>query len=345
MKEKQKDVNKVRGGEARALALPKERKVEIAKEAALARWGEKITHEGLLNLAGYEIPCYVTEHGTRLLSGRGMQTALRLVEESPKGTSQGPGSRLGRLLSSKALNPLISKAQEAGQFEPIKATYRGKAIHGYKADALAELCIVLVDAQGQGLLNSKRQKLIGERAAKLLGAFAKVGLTSLIDEATGYRNTLARDAYIQILERFVQADLRKWVKTFPDEFYFQVCRLKGWNYNEDNKHKRGPVWGKITNGLIYDRLAPGVKDELKRITPKDPKGRLKQRLFRRLTEDVGHPRLRELLASEITLMRIFDDGDWDRFEAALNKAVPIYKYLPLYDEVEKYADDKAKLLH
>ena len=65
----------------------------------------------------------------------------------------------------------------------------------------------------------------------------------------------------------------------------------------------------------------------------------------RLTEDVGHPRLRELLASEITLMRIFDDNAWEAFETALNKAIPVYRPMPLFDDIEKYKNDTAKLLH
>lgn len=341
--ENEKNISKVKGGLARAEALTKTEKVAIARKGAEARWGEKITHEGLLKLAGIEIPCYVTENETRVLSGRGMQEALKLVDDTYSG--QTAGSRLGRLFGYKALQPLILEAKEAGRFEPIKMTYRGQVIHGYRAEALTDLCVLLVEAQGKGLLKTQRQKSIGSRAAQLLGAFAKVGLNALIDEATGYQYTRARNALEVILTKFVQTDLRKWVKTFPDEFYFHICRLKGWNYSEENNNRRGPSWGRLTNYLIYDRLAPGVKDELKRLTPKDSKGRLKHRLFRRLTEDVGHPRLRELLASEITLMRIFDDGDWDSFEKALNKAVPIYKPMPLFEDIEKFKEDTAKLLH
>jgi hypothetical protein len=45
--------------------------------------------------------------------------------------------------------------------------------------------------------------------------------------------------------------------------------------------------------------------------------------------------LRELLASEITLLRIFDDGEWDEFDKALNKAIPKYIELPLFDQYEE----------
>jgi hypothetical protein len=73
---------------------------------------------------------------------------------------------------------------------------------------------------------------------------------------------------------------------------------------------------------------------LRRLTPKDSKGRFKTKLFQRLTEDIGHPRLRELLASEITLMRVFDEGEWDTFMAAVNKAIPLYRDEPLFNGLD-----------
>jgi hypothetical protein len=340
----EKNLQKAKGGHARSEALTKREKVAIAKQGAAARWGEKTVCDGTLDLAGVLIPCYVTENEIRVLSGRGMQDALRLVDDT-YGNVQKPGSRLDRLFRYKSLKPLISQAKEAGRFEPLRMNYKGQVLHGYRAEALADICILLVEAQSQGLLRTQRQKIIAERAAKLLGAFAKVGINALVDEATGFHYIKARSALDVILVKFIQQDLRKWVKTFPDEFYFHICRLKGWNYTDENKTLRGPSWGRLTNHLIYDRLAPGVREELKRLTPRDSKGRHKQRLFRRLTEDVGHPRLRELLASEITLMRIFDDNAWDAFMVALNKAIPIYRPLPLFDDIQKFKDDAAKLLH
>ncbi len=63
-------------------------------------------------------------------------------------------------------------------------------------------------------------------------------------------------------------------------------------------------FGILTNNIVYDRLAPGVKDQLKRLTPRDAKGRHRQKLFQRLTEDTGDSRLREHLASVVALMRV-----------------------------------------
>ena len=44
-------------------------------------------------------------------------------------------------------------------------------------------------------------------------------------------------------------------------------------------------------------------EELKRLTPKTPSGEYKNKLFQRLTEDVGHPKLREHLAAVVMLMK------------------------------------------
>ncbi len=337
-----KDLSKAKGGHARAQALTKKERSAIARKASQARWGEKITHGGFLDLAGIKIPAYVTESGLRVLSGRGMQDALALVDESMN-SSQKSGGRLGRLFSYKSLEPLINKAKESGQFEPLKLHFQGKEIHGYQADALNEICNIVLEARSQGYMKTKRQKIIAERCEVLLRAFAKVGLISLIDEATGYQFTRQREALAIILKEFIATELQKWVKTFPDEFYYQICRLKGWRLADINK--RPAVFGHITNYLIYKRLAPGVLKELKIKTPRDSKGRHKEHLHRRLTRDVGHPRLRELLASEITLMRVFDAGEWDKFDEALNRAVPIYGNLPLFDQYDEPVVDSARLLH
>jgi P63C domain len=67
-----------------------------------------------------------------------------------------------------------------------------------------------------------------------------------------------------------------------------------------------------------NRLAPGVRQELHRLTPRNEKERLKQELHQRLTEDVGHPKLREHLASVTKLMKASDS--WNQFKRMLDKS-------------------------
>ncbi len=97
---------------------------------------------------------------------------------------------------------------------------------------------------------------------------------------------------------------------FPDEFYEQLFRLRGLEYPRDTV-KRPQYFGHLTNDIIYKRLAPRVLEELKKTTPKTPRGRSRDALFQRLTPDLGHPKLREHMASVVTIMKLSDKyGDF-----------------------------------
>jgi hypothetical protein len=69
------------------------------------------------------------------------------------------------------------------------------------------------------------------------------------------------------------------------------------------------------------------------VNPKNEKGYRKHKHFQRLTEDVGDPALRAHLASVITLMKVSDD--WDGFKALMNRALPRYPAMPLFDQSEQ----------
>lgn len=62
--------------------------------------------------------------------------------------------------------------------------------------------------------------------------------------------------------------------------------------------------GNVTNNVIYSRLAPNLLEELKKAETRSEK---KARLHQFLTDDIGHPKLREHLSSIITLLKISKD--------------------------------------
>jgi hypothetical protein len=74
---------------------------------------------------------------------------------------------------------------------------------------------------------TKSQKIVGKKADILVRALASVGILALVDEATGYQYDRARHALEEILDKFISKELRKWAKTFPDEFYEQMFKLRG----------------------------------------------------------------------------------------------------------------------
>lgn len=73
----------------------------------------------------------------------------------------------------------------------------------------------------------------------------------------------------------------------------------------------------LTNDIVYERIGPGLLEELKRQAKKDEK---KAQLHRRLTQEVGHPKLREHLASVVTAMKL--STDYKDFISKLNKVHP-----------------------
>jgi hypothetical protein len=151
--------------------------------------------------------------------------------------------------------------------------------------------------------------------------FAKVGIVALVDEATGYQEVRDRLALQKILEKYLREEYAKWARTFPDEFYENLFRLRGWQYRPLTLKKPGVV-GHLTNDLIYKRLAPGVLDELKKKNPIVAPGQRRQRHHQWLTEDVGHPRLREHLSAVMALMKA--STKWSSFYRSMQRALPQY---------------------
>ena len=171
----------------------------------------------------------------------------------------------------------------------------------------------------------------------LIRAFATVGIIALVDEATGYQAIRAKDSLSRILEAFIAKELQPWVKTFPDDFYKQLFRLRGLQYPNDFV-RRPQYFGILTNDVIYKRLAPGVLEELKRVTPQDDNGRNKYKYFQRLTSNVGYPKLREHLGSVVTLMKLSDG--WKEFMGKIDTIHPRFNtQLPLMLQYDARLDD------
>lgn len=341
----EKTITASKGGKARAKALSPKQRSEIARIAAEKRWGiqSKVKRaicgsaDSPLRIGSVEIPCYVLEGGARVLSQRGIQAGV--------GVSTGGGKRgarrLTEFLSSLENKGLDTKGLTARLENPIEfiPPHGGPRAHGYEAIILTEFCDVVLEARKEGKL-LKQQENIAKQCEIILRGLAQVGIIALVDEATGYQDIRARDALAKILETFVAKELQKWIKTFPSDYYRELYRLRGLDYPPAGM-KMPQYFGHLTNDIVYKRLAPGVLEELKRRTPRDPAGRHRYQLHRRLTEELGHPKLREHLASVVALMKISDR--YDEFQAYLDKVHQRYGEtipLPLIEQSEQDAGNK-----
>ncbi len=114
-------------------------------------------------------------------------------------------------------------------------------------------------------------------------------------------------------------ELAAWAKRFPDEFYEQMFRLRGWEW-KGMKVNKPQVVGHYTRDLVYERLAPGILQELEERTPKNSRGQRKARFHQWLTADIGHPALAQHLYALIGFMRVADS--WKEFYKMVERAYP-----------------------
>lgn len=313
-----------KGGHARAQALGPERRSAIAKAAAAARWANetvlKATHESgehPLSISGKQIPCYVLEDGRRVLSLGGM---VRAFDMSIGGAGNRQGDRLVKFATGRALSPFVPAELINRMNEPVRfrAPTGGFVATGYEATILPDLCDAVLEARKAGALR-KDQMHIADACELLVRALARVGIIALVDEATGYQEVRDRRALEEILNKYISEELRKWTKTFPDEYFKQIFRLKGWSTPKQPTARPGVI-GKYTNDIVYARLAPGVLDELQRLNPSDGKGNRKHKNFQFLTDDHGHPKLKGHLDQVVLLMTA--STSWQEFKRLLDRVKP-----------------------
>lgn len=311
---------KARGGHARAEVLSPSKRSEIARKAATARWDDSVpraTHEGELDIGGIKIPCAVLADGQRLLTQWGF---YRAIGRSGRPTA-GRGSdfeKIAPFLDLDNLKPYVSEELASSTRPVLFRLSRGVRAHGYRAELLPKVCDVYLRARGNGVL-LKSQEKFAAACEILVRGLAHIGIVALVDEATGYQHDRAKDALAKILEAFIAKELQPWVKTFPSEYYQELFRLRGLEYPMASV-KRPQYFGTLTNDIVYKRLAPGVLEELKRLTPRNDEGRPRNKYFQRLTSNIGYPKLREHLGAVIATMQL--STDYPDFMRKLNRIRP-----------------------
>jgi len=324
-----KNPKRVKAGEARAHALSAERRAEIAKKAANARWDGALpvaAYEGSFPLGNAPISCAVLENGTRIITQATFLRALGRSRSPKAGTGVlSTVDELPFFLQAEILKPFISDDLMQSTTPIFYRTKAGGKGVGYDARLLKMVAEVYLKFRDAELKAHKEVPARYERmitaADILIRALADVGIIALVDEATGFQRDRASDALATILEAFIAKELQPWVRTFPNEYYEGLFRLRGLEFPRDTV-KRPQYFGHLTNDIIYRRLAPNVLEDLRSKTPRREGGGFRHHLFRRLTVDVGHPKLREHLASVTTIMKL--SKDYTDFQQKLDQIHPRY---------------------
>src|SRR5215218_8643982 len=282
-----------KGGAARAKSLSPERRSEISRAAALARHEKttpilKATHDGTVTLGDKNIFSAVLENGQRVLSQGDFLELLGRHRKANVRKEGGEGEeRIPAILQGKAINQFISQ-EILEKSKPIAfRTTEGIRANGYRADLLPDVCEIYLKARDAGVL-PPNQAHVAVAADILIRGLAKIGIIAMIDEATGFQYDRPRRDLEEQLKTFLSDDLRRYVGTFPAEYFKHLCRLRGVELRHDMKLP--PYFGTLTNNLVYRRIAPGLLIKLKE--RKLERGKPSNKLFSWLSDDIG---LRALL--------------------------------------------------
>jgi P63C domain len=284
----------------------------------------KAAYEGVVKKLGTnELNCYVLNDGTRLISqnavfkafGRGKRGIRRITDT---------GIKVPSFMDAKNLEPFIDN-QLSDVINPIQfKDNKGHLIYGYKAEVIPLVCDLYLKAREANAL-TPQQQVVAKTAEIIVRSLAKIGIISLIDEATGYQYERERFELEKILEAYISEEILKWQLTFTDDFYKQIFRL--WNIPFTPQYiKRKPIFiGKLTTKYIYEQLPKGVLEKIKGTTPKTDAGNYKYRFHQSLTLDIGREHLKKQIIEVTTLMSISPSKDVFEglFKKKYNKVVQL----------------------
>lgn len=262
------------------------------------------THRGYLNIVGSEIPCAVLKNGKRIISQTGL---FKAFERPRKGEKRQEG--LPSIIGAANLLPFVSEElREKGKTIHYFHT-NGTIASGYDAELIPLICALYLDASkaDPAVLVASQMKLV-ERAEILLLALAKVGITGLIDEATGYQYDREKDALQALLSKYIAEEFLPWTSRFPREYYQEIFRLYGWKYDPLSL-KRPQFVGRFTKEFVYNEMSPEVLKELEIRNPTLDNGRRRRKHHQHLTENIGVPHLERHLTKLITVMQLSDSID------------------------------------
>lgn len=320
-----------KGGEARAKALSKEQRREIAVRAARARWERindpnvlpLVSHKGPLTIGDVKVEAYRLNDGRRVISKRGMAEALTLKSSGGNAflrsmTRPGIRSEIEDDLWQTIENPIFFRMID---FET--GSDSGVTGDGYEAQTLIDVCKAIVAAYNEGKLHS-RQYFLYVRSEIIIRASAKLGITALVDEAVGYNPDFRKGEYQELFHKFILEECRQWEQEFPDKFLDMVYKLYGLKRLNPDSTQTPRFFGKFIRKFVYSPLAHSRGAILEELDKKNPVvyagGGRRYKMFQFLTEEVGLSALRQHLWQVIGIGNV--SRDKQQFERNFYKAFP-----------------------
>lgn len=304
----------------------------------------KAKHKGEIVIGDIRISCAVLEDGTRILVERSLANALgaRGSGSYYQKKKKEKGALLPEYVSAKYLEPFIADDIRKNLLKSITYTYEhGGKIEGLPATNLVDICDIWHQAHQKGALNGKSNALkTADNAYIIFKGFAKVGITALVDEATGYQYERDKNELQKILSAYISDEVAKWQLTFTLDFYQEICRL--WKQPSNlivESRKRPAFFGTLTNKYVYKPIQGGVVfDELKQKSSDDNN---KARLHQYLSKNIGREHLKRQIIEVTALMSVCNTKE-DFIEIFKKKYLGVYQE-SLFADLPNNEKSKAKI--
>lgn len=329
-KTEKSNASQKRAGLARAASMTPSQRKALAAKAAHERWQKqkgklpRATHVGVWKLGPLEVTCAVLEDKRRIFSERSLSSAFGHVRSGAeyKKRRETPEDEQLPVMISASVAQFLSAATRQQLANPIRYQHPdtpGIPARGIDADLLPEICDAFLAARDAGVIQGEVAMRKARAADLMIRGLAKVGVTAIVDEVTGFQFERERDELQRLLEKYVSPEYRSWSAKFPPTYYEQIFRLKGRKL--PGLQSGRPQWlGHVTNNIIYDRMVPGMRQKLCEVNPTNEDGHRARRHHQHLTTGEAEQHLEQHISNVVLLMKAAQN--WDEFMALLDRALP-----------------------
>jgi len=203
----------------------------------------KVTHYGTVHFgADVECEAVVLANGERGFNRRQAMQVIGLHKD-------GKVDRFRSFLAEIAPNALTLLDKKGC---PVVMP-SGQKANFVPCDVITDFAAGVIRQAVTGKLHPQRQAMI-EPCLAIQYSLSKVGIASLIDEATGYQYHRAPDALQDLFAKLLRESASDWERRFHPDFYEAIYGLFGWRYNPV---KPKPfIVGKITLEWVYEPVFP-----------------------------------------------------------------------------------------
>ncbi|EMC3800541.1 hypothetical protein VDM83_000941 [Campylobacter coli] len=143
--------------------------------------------DGVLKINESSIDVAVLENGVRIITHSGV---FRALGREPRGNAR--LDQIPAFMDAKNLQPLISSELKTQISRISYLDKNSKVKEGYNADILPLVADLYLKAREEGIL-TQAQIETAKKAEILIRSLARLGITALVDEATGYQYERERD--------------------------------------------------------------------------------------------------------------------------------------------------------